>query len=456
MRARELVDREFARHGAVCDLLADALRPEVQSGDEATPSLCRGRAGRRDGRIVVPGLNAESLAGLARSTPERVRVLTKLGLLDPDDGRYAPGDVHRIRLIDAFAAAGVPAEALARASAQGAITLAYYDQLHQDPGTPSAQTYGQLLADLGERAGDLRHVFDSCGIAEPDLGDRLDHDELRVLLTVLEALEANRDPDLVLRALHVLGDAARRGSESAMSVYNEAVERAADDISGLPPMETYQQFLEPWARFARLVPELGAWLHARHLSAAIDTWSVGETERQLAATGFVPEHQVEPPAIAFIDLTDFTRLTEESGDREAAEVAMAFTSLAGQVAETMGGRLVKPLGDGVLLRFRAAMDAAEVTLEVLDRLGPAGLPPGHAGIASGPVVVREGDVFGRTVNLAARISDQAGPGEVVTTLALAASLAGVDLDHDPIGLVLLQGIPEPIELAHIRRRASPR
>lgn len=401
-------------------------------------------------------LSAESLAKLARSTPEHVRSLTRLGLLEPIDGNYAPGDVHRIRAVDAFAAAGVPAEALARASAQGTITLAYYDQLHQDPGTPSDRTYGQLLTDLGDSAGDLRHIFESCGIAEPEPGDRLDDDEQRLLLAVLEALEANRDPDLALRALHVLGDAARRASEATMSVYGEAVERAAADTAGLPSMETYQRFLQPWARVARLVPELGAWLHGRHLSVAIDAYSVVETERQLAATGFVPERQIEPPAIAFIDLTDFTRLTAERGDREAARVAMAFTSLAGQVAEGRGGRLVKPLGDGVLLRFASARDAAEATLEVLDRVEPAGMPRGHAGIASGPVVVREGDVFGRTVNLAARISDQAASGQALTTQALADVLSGEGFDYAPVGDVTLQGIPEPIELARIWRRSTPR
>ena len=403
---------------------------------------------------MATGLNADSLAKLARSTPEHVLSLTALGLLEPIDGDYAPGDVHRIRLIDAFATAGVPVEALARASAQGTATLAYYDQLHQVPGTPSARSYGQLLADLGDRAGDLRHIFESCGIAEPGADDRLDEGEQHLLLAVLEALEANRDPDLALRALHVFGDAARRGSEAAMSVYSDAVERAAADTAGLPPEETYRRFLEPWARFARLVPELGAWLHARHMSAAIDAWSVAETERQLAASGIVPERHVEPPAIAFIDLTGFTRLAMESGDREAAQVAMAFTDLAGQVAERSGGRLVKPLGDGVLLRFASARVAAEATLEVLDSLGPAGLPRGHAGIASGPVIVRESDVFGRTVNLAARISDQAQPGQLLSTLDLAAALSGEGLDHQAVGSVTLRGIPEPVDLAHIWRRET--
>jgi adenylate cyclase len=403
---------------------------------------------------VATGLSAESLATLARSTPERVRSLTGLGLLEPTGDGYTSGDVHRIRLVDAFAAAGVPEEVLARANAKGRITLAYYDQLHQEPAPPSGQTYSQLLADLGDRAASLRRVFGSCGVAEPDAGDRLDQGEQQLLVAVLEALEANRDPDLALRALHVLGDGARRGSEAAMSVYDEAVERASADIAGLPPMETYRRLLEPWARFARLVPELGAWLHARHLSAAIDAWSVQETEQQLARSGFVPERQAEPPAIAFVDLTGFTGLAEQAGDREAARVAMSFTILAGRIAEDRGGRLVKQLGDGVLLRFSSALPAIGATLDVLDALASEALPLGHAGIESGPVIVREGDVFGRTVNLAARISDQAKPGELLTTLALASVLSDEGLDHEPVGSVALQGIPEPVELARVWRRRT--
>ena len=400
-------------------------------------------------------MNAEALASLARSTPEAVERLTELGLLCPDAGEYGPGDVHRVRLVEAFAAAGVPAEALSRANAQGAITLAYYDQLHQDPGSPSARTFGELLAALGEHAEDLRRVFEAFGIAAPEPDDHLLESEERLLLQVLDALEANRDPDLTMRALHVFGDTARRGSEAAMSVYAEAVERATEEIAGIPPMETFERFLAPWARFARLVPELTAWLHARHLSGAIDAWSVAQTEQQLARSGFVPERQIEPPAIAFVDLTGFTRLAEQAGDREAARVAMSFTILAGRITENRGGRLVKPLGDGVLLRFPSARSAVEATLDLLDGLEAAGLPRGHAGIDAGPVIVREGDVFGRTVNVAARISDQAGPGELLTTAMLAASLGAEGLRSEPVGPVSLQGIAEPLDLARIRRGSAP-
>ena len=401
----------------------------------------------------APSITIEALAELAEATPEHVRELAQLGLLHARDGRYAPGDVHRVRLVDSFAAAGVPAGALARASQQGTISLTYYHELHQDPGVPSDSTYGELLDRLGQRAEDLRRLFGAFALAEPDTDNRLSRDDERLLLAVLEALEQNRDPDLALRAVRVLGDSARQGSEAAMSVYDEAVQRSARELAGIPAQDLYERFLQPWARFARLVPTLIGWLHARHLSAAIDAWSVAETERLLGEAGFVAAREAELPAVAFIDLTGFTRLTQKRGDRAAAETAAALADLARKTAEQRGGRLVKQLGDGVLLRFPAFATGVEATLEVLDHVLPAGLPPGHAGIDTGPIIVREGDVFGSTVNRASRIADVAGAGELLASAELAARLPP-GIQHEAAGTVSLRGFAGSAALMRIWREPA--
>jgi class 3 adenylate cyclase len=395
-------------------------------------------------------LTSAGLAELAQSTPRRIEELTRLGLITGRDARYVPGDVHRVRLIEAFAAAGVPPKALARANSGGAISLSYYDQLHQPPRGSSSRTYAQVLGTLGDRAANLRRLLDAFGVAEPEPGDRFAADVEQLLLNVLEALEANRDPDLALRAFRLYGDFARQGSEAAMSVYAEAVERANPELAGVPPGDVYERFLAPWGSLARLVPALNAWLHSQHLSAAIDAWSVEETERQLAESGFIPVRDIEPPAVAFVDLTAFTRLTEERGDRTAASVAMSFADRARAVAERRGGRLVKQLGDGVLLRFPQRVAAAEGALDLLAHLGRDGLPEGHAGIEAGPLVVREGDVFGGTVNRASRIADQAGPGELLAPASLAERLPD-ELRWEPVGVVTLQGVSEPVHLVRVTR-----
>ena len=70
------------------------------------------------------------------------------------------------------------------------------------------------------------------------------------------------------------------------------------------------------------------------------------------------------------------------------------------------------LGDGVLFHFKDPQDAVMASLEILDRVRPAGLPPAHVGVNAGPMIYEEGDYFGRTVNIAARIASQAGPDQV--------------------------------------------
>ncbi len=165
-----------------------------------------------------------------------------------------------------------------------------------------------------------------------------------------------------------------------------------------------------------------------------------ESERILEEAGFVPARLDAPPAVAFVDLTAFTRLTEERGDEAAAAAALRLGELAADVVRPSDGRVVKLLGDGVLLQFDDAMAAADATLGLLGALPGAGLPSGHAGIASGPLIRRDGDVFGRTVNLAARISDVAPDGHAYAPAAIASALDGSGFRLEPTDAAVLQGI----------------
>jgi adenylate cyclase len=396
-------------------------------------------------------LTASTLAARSSTTPERIRQLAELRLIGDEAGHFEVGDVHRVRLVLAFEAAGVPAEALARASAAGTISLDFYDRLHRDPGAYSDRTFADLETDAGGRAALLRRVLRAAGLAVPGPRDRLSAQDEALLLSLLDALEANDDPDLVLRALHVFGDAARRASGAALSVFQEAVARAGADLDGVPPEELYDRFLEPWARFARLVPELASSLHARHLSAEIDAWSVAETERLLADSGFVAPRVAEEPAVAFVDLTAFTSLTEHRGDEAAASIAVAFADLAGEVVERGHGRVVKQLGDGVLVRFPDALAGVEASLDLLDALEASTLPSGHAGIEAGPLIVREGDVFGRTVNRASRIADVAEAGQLLASEDIAGRLPSERIDVEPAGTAALQGLDGPSRLVRLSR-----
>ena len=393
-------------------------------------------------------LAAAELAERADTSVERVSELVMAGLLAPGlDGRHRLGDVHLVRIFDALAKSGIPMDVLGRAARGGPLTLVYYDRLHPPPGRLSTRTYATLKRDLGERSALLPELHAAFGLAEPAPHQRLERGDEELLVTMAEILGQVREPDLVLRVLRLLGDSVRRTSEAVLGVYDEAASRVYETGEGVPPMEAWS--IEPWLRLTRTAPELERWLTARHLSSAIDAWCVAGTERYLALAGYVPPPDDAPPAVAFVDLSGFTRMAETRGDEQAARTALAFARLAERHATAHDGRLVKVLGDGVLLWFGAIEAGVEGTLALLGALSGAGLPPGHAGIDAGPMVMRDGDVFGRTVNLASRISDVAEPGALLGPASLAARLPTQRFEVVPMGTKMLAGIPDPTELIRI-------
>lgn len=115
---------------------------------------------------------------------------------------------------------------------------------------------------------------------------------------------------------------------------------------------------------------------AASLGRAIDAYSVDATERMLEETGFLAPRQASAPAVAFIDLTGFSRLAKEQGDEAAASMAMRLATLAEAAAGRHRGRRVTLLGDGVLLRFEGPGAAVDASFELLDGLGLGGLPGG--------------------------------------------------------------------------------
>ena len=119
-----------------------------------------------------------------------------------------------------------------------------------------------------------------------------------------------------------------------------------------------------------------------------------------------------------------------------------------------GGQPVKWLGDGVMFHFRRPGQAVVAALEMVERTPQAGLPPAHIGLHAGPVVFQDGDYFGRTVNLAARIAGHAGPGQVLVSDQVVAECGDGGVVFEPIGAVPLKGVADPVPLHRATRPGS--
>ncbi len=159
------------------------------------------------------------------------------------------------------------------------------------------------------------------------------------------------------------------------------------------------------------------------------------------------------PAICFLDLTGYTRLTEERGDSIAADLAQRLASMVERHSRRHGGTPVKWLGDGVMFHFPEPADGVLAALEMVEAAPDLGLPSAHVGLHAGPVLFQEGDYFGRTVNVAARIADYARPGEVVVSQEVVDAVADDKLEFSEIGPVELKGVTGPHRLYSARSHA---
>ena len=177
----------------------------------------------------------------------------------------------------------------------------------------------------------------------------------------------------------------------------------------------------------------------------MDAQNVASMEAGLAREGLLPPRRTQPQAIAFIDLAGYARLTETGGDELAARAAARLPA-RGRGRPTARRSLVKLLGDGAMLHFRDPRSAVRATLDLVDAIVDAGLPPGHAGIGAGWLISRDGDYFGHTVNLAARLAGVATAGATLVTREImdAVGEATDGIRFEPVGEVALKNVAAPV------------
>ena len=174
--------------------------------------------------------------------------------------------------------------------------------------------------------------------------------------------------------------------------------------------------------------------------------TVQTTEDYLQELGLVPERPTRPPAIAFLDLTGYTALTEERGDEAGADLAERMATLVNDAARPHGGSPVKWLGDGVMFYFDDPSGAVLTGLDLVEQTPAAVDVRARVGINAGNVVFRDGDYFGRTVNVASRIADYARPGEVLVSFEVKERWGGDGVRFEEIGPVALKGLREELTL----------
>jgi adenylate cyclase len=281
-------------------------------------------------------LSEAELAERSACSVERVRDLEGLGILvrHDHDGPFSAKDVHRVRLMQAFEEAGIDLDVIARGVAAGKLGYENVDRLLPEPAAFST-SYDEIARESGRSAEVIRRLVREFGLAQADSQMRLRDDDAAVLLELLDVWAAADDDELA-RLARAYGQNIRRLVASDLEVASSSLFARLRN-SGLADEEMRAAAGDLGLRVMALGERMMIWLRGRHLEHEVISATVQGTEEYLQQRGEVADADRRPPAIAFLDLTGYTALTEERGDEAGAELADRLAGLVNEAARSRAG-----------------------------------------------------------------------------------------------------------------------
>jgi adenylate cyclase len=270
----------------------------------------------------------------------------------------------------------------------------------------------------------------------PDDERAFTHSDIAVLRIAYQLGEQGvTDPGLQLQITRVAGRAIARIAEAQVAAVAESRLLSRSET---PDMDAVLDIVP------ELVPMLESFLTytwRRHLLAA--AW------RQAAAENATEGGQ--HVAVGFADIVGFTAVSQHLTERELAAFVDRFESLVVDQVPGRSGRVIKMIGDAVMFTADDMTTAAEIAFGLVTPDSDRSLPLLRAGVAFGPVLSWQGDLFGTTVNLASRLVGAAHPGTILVSELAAAQLQNDGLTLKPIRGVKMKGIER--EKVFVLRRA---
>ena len=255
---------------------------------------------------------------------------------------------------------------------------------------------------------------------------------------------ADTDAEVVLQMTRVIGQSLARIAEAQLTA---AAVRPVDggatshfEVGRFPvaAVETLVRGVEPFLGYV--------W--RRHLLAALARLATAQD------SGIAEGHEM---AVGFADMVGFTAISQQLEERQLATLVLRFEELASDRIAQVGGRVVKMIGDEVMFATDSLSDAAHIALDLVEaHLRDSDLPDLRVGLAFGPTLSWEGDLFGPTVNLASRLVNIARPSSVlVDPLAARHLAADAAFRLRPLRRVWLKGIGR-VRVTSLRRpQATP-
>jgi adenylate cyclase len=394
--------------------------------------------------------STEELAGEADVLPDRIEWLVGIGILKPrEPGTFRFGDVFRVKMVSALLEGGFTSKQVEWAVSEGHLNLDRVDEYQVvEPGPRSNRTFAEFMASAGPRVSLLPAVYAALGLPEPDPSAPIRTDDEERLQRFLEGWDSAESDETLLRAARLIAEGTRMATQGWGDLFDEQVAGPARERLYRGEIERFpDEVREAFSTLLHLQPRMMEWLIQRYNEQRSVSGIVEGFEEFFASRGLrPPPRATAPPAVVFVDLSGYTRLTEERGDEVAVGFAVILQRVSEAVAAANDGRLVKLLGDGAMLWFPDAERGLNAALSLVRALSVDGGLPAHAGVHAGPVIERDLDLFGRTVNLASRLAEAAGPGEVLVSEAVRSTVDSPTVRFERADGAVLKGITEPTPL----------
>jgi adenylate cyclase len=382
-------------------------------------------------------------------SPSTLRRWAETGVIPEVDGggEWTAAAVAHARIVARLRARGHPLQQIRRAGDQGRLAYGYIESLfHEDEA--HERTLRDAAGDTGLEPAMIERFWASIGLAPASL-DAITDEDMEALRYVASVLDSGFPLVAFLQLCRVYGQALSQIADAEVRLFHLYVHEPLmrEDVPGLQMAEE----MEGLARdLLPLAAPLMDYVHRRFLQHFVAQDVVGHMEDELEASDI--ESGRVRVAIAFADLAGYTRFTEEEGEEEALSSVERFVE---GVTNTLpdDARVVKTIGDAVMVvgnDVQAMVDWAVGFVGLFEER-----PEPRIGVHVGRTLYRDGDYFGREINLASRVVARARGGEVLVTDSVIEAVRGsAHLRFEGIGQVKLKGFDQPRQLCRAVPRAS--
>jgi adenylate cyclase len=377
-----------------------------------------------------------TLAEVARAldvSPATLRRWVAEGIVPLRDGEWSPAALAQARIVARLRRRGHDLRQLRRAAKEGRLAYGYLEDLF--PAPEAGRGLEEAARETGLEPELIRRIWNAAGFSSASL-ERLSEDDIALLQRFGAVLDAGLPLVAFLQLVRVYGLALAQMADAEVKLFHLFVHEPMIR-DGAPVLEIAEELSDLASELLPLAGPIMDSIHQRLLQHFLEQDVVGHLELVAddAALGRVRV------AIAFADLAGYTRLTEEVGEEEALEVVERFIELVGETLPD-DARVIKTIGDEVMVVGTDAAALAHWGVGLVEAVVERPLP--RIGIHAGSALYRDGDYYGRAVNLASRVGARATGGEVLVTREVTEAARG--LAFQPIGEVKLKGFEEATEL----------